>query len=72
MDENLVFKVKLVWFGLVYFGIIWFLILQSVREVLVSIHNKFELSRYLLCPRIEINIKYTTNIWYISLAKFEK
>ena len=30
--------------------------LQSVREVLVSIHTKFELSRCLVCPTIEINI----------------
>ena len=30
--------------------------LQSVREVLVSIHTKFELSRCLVCPTIEIYI----------------
>ena len=51
MAENLTFKGKLVGFGLV-----WFLMLQSIREVLVSIHTKFELSRCLVCPTIEINI----------------
>ena len=30
--------------------------LQSVREVLVNIHTKFELFRCLVCPTIEINI----------------
>ena len=30
--------------------------LQSVREVIVSIHTKFELSKCLVCPTIEINI----------------
>ena len=30
--------------------------LQSVWEGLVSIHTKFELSRCLVCPTIEINI----------------
>ena len=29
---------------------------QSVREVLVSIHTKFDVSRCLVCPTIEINI----------------
>ena len=38
------------------FGWVWFLMLQSVREVLVSIHTKFEVSRCLVCLTIEINI----------------
>ena len=40
MAENLAIKGKLVWFGLV-----WFLMLQSVKEVLLNIHTKFELDR---------------------------
>ena len=51
MAEKLVFKLKLVCLGLV-----WFLMLQSVRKVLVSIHTKFEVAMYLVCPTIEINI----------------
>ena len=30
--------------------------LQSVREVLLSIHNKFKLSRFLMCPAIDLNM----------------
>ena len=32
---------------------------------------KFELSRCLVYPTIEINMYYSTNNWHISLAKFE-
>ena len=46
----------MVWFELVYFGLVWFLMLQSVSEVLVSIHTKFEFSMCLVCPTIKINI----------------
>ena len=47
MAENLAFKGKLVMFGLNRFGMDWFnlvlyLMLQSVEEVLLSIHTKFE------------------------------
>ena len=41
-------SVFVIWFGLV-------LMLQSVREVLVNKHTKFELYRCLVCPTIEIN-----------------
>jgi len=54
--ENLVFNWKLVWFGFHWFGLVWFLMLQFIREVLVSMHTKFELSRFLACPTIENNI----------------
>ena len=43
-------------FGLGWFSLVWFLMLQFVRKVLVSIHAKFDLSRCLVCPTIEINI----------------
>ena len=56
MAEHLVFKGKLVWFSFNWFTLVWFLMLQSVREVLVNIHAKFEVSRCLVCPTIEINM----------------
>ena len=52
MAENLAFKDKLVWFGLDWFSLVWILMLQSVKEVLVNLHTKFELFRclvYALC-----------------------
>ena len=33
------------WFGLDRFGLVWLLMLQSVKEVLLSIHTKFEFNR---------------------------
>ena len=50
MAENLAFRGKLVWFGLVWFDLFF----DAV--VLLSIHIKFELSRCLGCPTIEIYI----------------
>ena len=59
IDEN---RIRNVWelsilrkTGLVWFGLVWFLMWQSVREVLVSIHTKLYLSRWFVCPTIEIN-----------------
>ena len=46
----------MVWFGQVEFGLVWFLVLQSVKEVLLSILTKFELSTCLVHPTVEINI----------------
>ena len=51
MAETLVFKGKLIWFGLD-----WLLMLKSVKKVPVNIHTKFELFRCLVCPTIDINI----------------
>ena len=51
MSENLAFKGKMVRFGLV-----WFFVFQVVKVVLLNIRTKFELSRCLVCPTIEINI----------------
>ena len=57
MAENLAFKDKLVWFGLDWFSLVWILMLQSVKEVLVNLHTKFELSRCLVYPTIELNLR---------------
>ena len=56
MSENFAFKWRMVWFGLVQFGLVWFFMLQLVRLIFVSIHTKFELSRCLVCPTIEMNM----------------
>ena len=56
MAENLAFKGKLVWFGLDWFGLVWLLMLQSVKEVLLSIHAEFELSRCLVYSTIDIKL----------------
>ena len=55
MPENLAFKGKLVWFiydwfsfvwfGLGKFGFVWVLMLQSVREDILSMDTKFELNQ---------------------------
>ena len=57
MTENLVFKDKLVWFGLDWFSLVWILMLQSVKEVLVNLHTKFELSRCRVYPTIKLNLR---------------
>ena len=56
MSENLAFKGKMVWFGLGWFGLVWFFMFQLVKVILVSMHTKFELSRCLVCPTIEMNV----------------
>ena len=56
MSENLAFKGKMVRFGLDWFGLVWFFVFQVVKVVLVNIRTKFELSRCLVCPTIEMNM----------------
>jgi len=56
MAENLVFKGKLVLFCLDWFSLVWFVMWQFVRDVLASIHTKFELSRCLVTHTIGIKI----------------
>merc|ERR1711895_276838 len=63
MSENLAFKGKMVRFGLVWFGLVWFFVFQVFKVALVNIRTKFELSRCLVCPTIEMNMPfaYTKN-----------
>ena len=56
MAENIAFKGKLDWFGLDWFSLVCILMLQSIKEVLLSIHAKFELSRCLVYPTIDIKL----------------
>ena len=58
MTEKLVFKGNLVWLGLAWFSLVWFVffIFLSIREVLLSIHTKFDLSMCLVGPTIKFNI----------------
>ena len=47
MGENLAYKGKLVLFGLFWFGLVWYCLVFDVlvlKEVLLSIHAKFELN----------------------------
>ena len=45
------------WFGWIWIGLAWlvFFVLQFLKVVLVSIHTKFELSKCLVCPTMEMN-----------------
>ena len=56
----------MVWFALVYFGLVWFLMLQFVREVLVSIHTKFELSMCLVYCHTQAKLKLKAKLVWLD------